>query len=1149
MSKKTALSKEGDEGIIAITPVQLDPSHAKEMFAIARAVPQFVSEKEDGPNVVRFAYLIGLYHADPTLLDKIVVELIEVLMSHVTLPETSGPLSDLSMMGLRLLREVINVSGYKTVIRFLPHEVFVLPKLLSTLEYYASVKITEAETFAVSALLVWFIIVCRNPFDFHTFAASGEVSYPDRILACLNKLRYFYVKYATLTLAETLTRHADNADVLVPAIDSALANLQTVDSTNYNAQIADLALLSGIFKKGKRPELIRYGYDVIDRLTAQTSLKSPNVAARLQTIKLIQRIALVYLKAKPAGWRYRCGVRSLEANLAGTSALPEVSKNLESEDDDVPELAPDVDRLVSTILDTLFLGIIDADNNVRATSAKGIARIASRLPETRADALVTRIFESTFDAPVAEASQWHGGAMAIAELSQRGCILPTRLPAVMAVVDRALQFDDILRTTAINVRDAACYICWAFARGFEKRLLAPLLTALGPKLVAIALFDHSVNVRRAASAAFQENVGRNQGFPDGIRVAATIDYQALGRLKLCYGAVCDKVATSTPYIQPLMSSLVDVYVGHWDEALHYLAADTLRELAKLDPIYAVEAIVPRLAAKLDCREPDEKQGGLVSLGAVLRGLWESDTFDISKVEIASVKAAVPKLAKTFDSAYVSGSKLVLKGIVSFIENYAATAQPLTDEELSAWHAIVDRSLSDVDAEKRVIAQRALQNLMRYYVGAGEQRRAGFLAALERYFPALESKQEEFIRIGAALALGSIPVELLMESTAPDSKELLAQRIVSKLVALEDDKDHAKWFEARVAAFSSVEKIICNVGIQHFDKADLLRRIRTASRDSTRTIRGFVGLYIRHAAIGFLSKLVSIYEHQEPAVFTHEEITSFAQLLVEQCCERIDRMREFAAQQLESLLKAGCFASVPDRDRLVDIFENGDNKWSIDAFQPFAPLLISDAYRENVLRGFVNSIGGTIVWVREKGLSVLGEFFDNHSDKASEFFALLTKMIVETRSTPVECVLPISTLSHTFVDGMFIDVEKDPDSIPEFRALVNTIIKFAYEKNLRVRESCIATLGILLQLNIKSKTFGEVRKTMIRLLKSVLPVIRAKTAEHLYKGITILDVTNGIDLSELGDMPQLLMETDWRGSDFAAAADAISNQFSAINSTA
>ena len=84
-------------------------------------------------------------------------------------------------------------------------------------------------------------------------------------------------------------------------------------------------------------------------------MSSENVAARLQTIKLLQRIALNFLKPKPAAWRYKCGVRSLEDNLKNTVKNASENDTLgkysgaadEAEDEDITELEPELEKFVS----------------------------------------------------------------------------------------------------------------------------------------------------------------------------------------------------------------------------------------------------------------------------------------------------------------------------------------------------------------------------------------------------------------------------------------------------------------------------------------------------------------------------------------------------------------------------------------------------------------------------------------------------------------------------------------------------------------------------------------------------------------------------------------------------------------------------------
>lgn len=75
---------------------------------------------------------------------------------------------------------------------------------------------------------------------------------------------------------------------------------------------------------------------------------------------------------------------------------------------------------------------------------------------------------------------------------------------------QSIHFDRLRQTQSIGtpVRDAAAYVLWSFSRTITSTQAEPFALALARNLVAVGLFDREIQVRRAASAAFQEAVGR-----------------------------------------------------------------------------------------------------------------------------------------------------------------------------------------------------------------------------------------------------------------------------------------------------------------------------------------------------------------------------------------------------------------------------------------------------------------------------------------------------------------------------------------------------------------------------------------------------------------------------------------------------------------
>lgn len=87
-----------------------------------------------------------------------------------------------------------------------------------------------------------------------------------------------------------------------------------------------------------------------------------------------------------------------------------------------------------------------------------------------------------------------------------------------------------------------------------------------------------INCRRAASAAFQENVGRHGLFPHGIDVLTAADFQSVGPRTHAYLVVAPYVASFPEYTKPLIDHVVELKLEHWDCAIRELAAKALNKL-------------------------------------------------------------------------------------------------------------------------------------------------------------------------------------------------------------------------------------------------------------------------------------------------------------------------------------------------------------------------------------------------------------------------------------------------------------------------------------------------------------------------------------------------------------------------------------------
>lgn len=122
---------------------------------------------------------------------------------------------------------------------------------------------------------------------------------------------------------------------------------------------------------------------------------------------------------------------------------------------------------------------------------------------------------------------------------------------------QALVYDELKGYMSVgqHIRDAACYMCWAFARAYEPIVLKDFVNKIAAGLLITTVFDREINCRRAASAAFQESVGRLRTFPHGIDILTRADFFSVGLRTNSYMEISDYIAQYSDYSKPLIGKI------------------------------------------------------------------------------------------------------------------------------------------------------------------------------------------------------------------------------------------------------------------------------------------------------------------------------------------------------------------------------------------------------------------------------------------------------------------------------------------------------------------------------------------------------------------------------------------------------------------
>ena len=644
---------------------------------------------------------------------------------------------------LSTIYSLSKVCGHKKIQRFLPHDAADVEPVLNILRSYESrddrkTIVEHAEEGApqqwetIYVLLLWMGMLSYVPFDLTTIdsfitsdsPSSGEQQACSMLLvdSILRTAQHHLLdsgptrEAASSCLAQFLIRRDLSAGPLTwfvtswsrkymmhivrpSASEGPLESDPYLSATNSTFLIMGiLQTLSTIFKLAPaRSDLLVCIDTLWEPLILLSEMNSSNSMLRKLLVKLFARVGCAYLPPKVAPWRYQRGKRHLLENLS-TTQINDVQETVHenitesfasskaaTEFDNETDLALiDIPDQLEDVVDQLLQGLRDKATIVRWSAAKGIGRVTERLPMICADDVVEAVFALCNNRE--QDNAWHGACLALAELARRGLLLPHRLQDVVPIVTRAIQYD-VRRgqhSVGSHVRDAACYVCWAFARAYAPSVLKPYMSTLSQSMVIACLFDREVNCRRAASAAFQECVGRQggQNVKHGIDILTAADYFSLGNRSDAYKTVACSVAKFDEYRIPIIDHVSSVKLFHWDPQVRVLSSKVLHDLVTIDEKqnFLQTVVLQKMIPQCTSDDLYVRHGAVLGVAEIILGLGESKSIVWQANEI---KAEISGLVQAIEKARLyrgRGGEMMRGGVCRFIECISLASIPLTVKE-------------------------------------------------------------------------------------------------------------------------------------------------------------------------------------------------------------------------------------------------------------------------------------------------------------------------------------------------------------------------------------------------------------------------------------------------------------------------------------
>ncbi|KAH8825282.1 TBCD protein [Flagelloscypha sp. PMI_526] len=1116
-----------------------------------RDVPSPEEDKAEENVLSRvFVYILAQYQEQPYLFDPYLEGLVTPVVDWLKVyaresVQAGNPGSNARVNRVaRALYNYVKFRGYKTIIRFFPHEVADLALVLNYINSPDSFIHDDNQWALRFIVLLWVSLICMLPFDLAQFdppTERGKTSMQIQKIGMAYLGKAGVEREGSALLLSRLYMRRDTSANFNEFIETAARNLSKFTPFEI---IGTLHVLCEVVKSApietvqmRIPALA----DVVNQVEALPQL-SFNTLIRKFNVKLLSRIALRTLP----GVRIGRTVRSLD---------PAAAISVEAQD----TAEDDVSETVEFALERLFTSLQDRDTIVRWSAAKGVARIAERLPADFVDQVIGTILDlfsihsiaaaSMYQLPAIAEATWHGASLACAELSRRGLVQSTRLSVMIEWMLKALYFD--LRKGAhsigSNVRDAAAYTVWALARLHDVSTLAPHAHTLSQTLVNVAVFDREVQIRRAASAAFQEHVGRTSHFPHGIDVLRKTDFYAVSIRRNSFLVAAPQVAEHEFYRQALLDHVLNVTLRHWDPAMRRIGAESIRHICLLD----LGTLAPRVHAKviplLESIDVTDIHGGLLALSEL--GLAFRSTLNGASLE-RELHTLFGSLSKIPHDTLVTSRNGIVTGEACRVVSITVTLSEIEavhGSSVPKWEQLVDFGIKHRTGEVQEEGAKALGT-----VSSLVNCEKTVLRLIKELSGGSPFAQQSLGTVLGYLAYGA-------------HSNALQEAIAQVLDCLDSSTTTMKNnVEGRRNCFIAIPKILASVihSLPNFispeNTVKLFDALLLGLSDYTIDERGDVGSWIRIACVNGLAtciellishaKILSEFEKYLPSSKYHAAIGG----ILKQGVEKLDNVRFEAGRCFLRLLRL----SPPDVSHpthwtvshssmfkilLPSINEEvigwNDGPW---LFPKVVQLLKVDHYRQDLLEGLVLSLGSKTDVTQRNVSESLSQYVEHLPVESEteynlvEFVGDLLRLTDGKLGSNAVVIPVLQTLNVLLSSGALVNCDKCVSG----QSLLTSVLRLASRGVERLKS--VQRINECSKIVIHLLVFASLYESCATAIRSFLvhkfPVVRSSTAENLYLLLQSADLGRDTDGVE-----EILLQTEWTNNAhdmFEAAASSV-----------